>query len=99
MDNIFTVQDVTNKQKARNLPTHMVFNDFKKALDMVLLKKFFEVLTKIKIIGAYILTIQYTYKNPKSMVRLGSETTKSFAVTKGLKQGGWLLLTLFEICV
>ncbi|XP_030753480.1 uncharacterized protein LOC115880423 [Sitophilus oryzae] len=46
IDNIFVLQQIIEKRRARNLDTHLVFIDLEKAYDMVPLKKLFEILVE-----------------------------------------------------
>ncbi|XP_030750155.1 uncharacterized protein LOC115877946 [Sitophilus oryzae] len=45
-DNIFVLQQIIEKRRARNLDTHLVFIDLEKAYDTVPLKKLFEILVE-----------------------------------------------------
>jgi len=98
-DNIFTLQQIIEKRKARNLATHLVFIDLEKAYDMVPLKRLFECLTKIGLEKTYIRAIQNIYRRPECTIKIGKKTTKPFAVTKGLKQGCCVSPTLFKIYI
>lgn len=99
LDNIFTLQQIIEKRKARNQPTHLVFIDLEKAYDAVPLTKLFDVLTKIGLSKTYIRAIRNIYKNPESVVKVGNKISKPFKVTKGLKQGCCMSPTLFKIYI
>ncbi|XP_030754536.1 uncharacterized protein LOC115881259 [Sitophilus oryzae] len=65
-DNIFVLQQIIEKRRARNLDTHLVFIDLEKAYDTVPLKKLFENLVEANVSKTYINAIWNMYKNPKS---------------------------------
>lgn len=99
MDNVFVLQQIIEKRKARSLPTHLVFVDLEKAYDSVPIKKLFESMTKVGISEVYIRSIWNIYRDAKALVKWGNNTSEKFTITKGLKQGCCLSPTLFKIYI
>lgn len=99
LDNIFVLQQVMERRKERNLPTHIVFIDLEKAYDTVPLNKLFETLTKNGINKTYVRAVWNMYRECKSAVKWGNMISEAFPITKGLKQGCTLSPTLFKIYI
>ena len=99
MDNIFTLQQVIEKRKERNLPTHLVYVDLEKAYDTVPIIELFKTMTKIGLSKVYIRAVWNLYRNAKSGVKVGNVISELFTVSKGLKQGCCLSPSLFKIYI
>jgi hypothetical protein len=99
VDNIFTLKQLAHKRIARSRETHLVFVDLEKAYDTVPLQKLFEVLYNSTISHKYIDTIRDLYEGQSSVIKIGSEISESFIITKGLRQGCCLSPTLFKIYI
>jgi len=98
-DNIFTLRQVLNKRKTRNLETHLIFIDLEKAYDTVPINKLFQILNKIKLNGKYVLALKSMYENMETRIKIGNELSESIKPTKGLRQGCCISPTLFKIYI
>lgn len=79
IDSIFVLEQLIEKRKARNLPTHLIFVDHEKAYDTVPLKPLFETLTKTELNKIYIRCIW------KSAPEIGNIITQNMRKIKGCK--------------
>lgn len=98
-DNIFCLRNLIEKRYAKNMETHLVFIDLRKAYDTVPRTKMMEVLEQTEINTKYTNTIRSLYVNTKSSVKVGHQISPEFETTKGLLQGCCLSPTLFKIYI
>lgn len=98
-DNIFTLSQVIQKRVARDRETHIVFVDLEKAYDTVPITKLLAVINNTNIPQVYIDAIRTMYNDQISVIKVGSQISQPFRVTKGLRQGCCLSPTLFKVYV
>lgn len=96
-DNTFVLRQLLEKRMARNLETHLVFIDLRKAYDSVPLSKLWPTLRENGVSEIYIKTVKTLYTNMSSNIKIGNRVSESFPITKGLRQGCAIAPTLFKI--
>jgi len=85
------------KRKTTNRELHLLFIDLTKAYDSIALNKLWEILDGLAINTRLIEAIKALYEGSSSKKKkIGNLITKTFKVTKGLRQGCSLLPTLFK---
>lgn len=96
-DNLFCLKQVLEKRLARNLETHMIFIDLKKAYDSVPLSKLWLAMSENGISDLYIQAVKNLYSDMTSRIKIGGKLSEEFLITKGLRQGCAIAPTLFKI--
>jgi hypothetical protein len=99
IDNIFFLTQMIEKKRATNRDLHLLFIGLTKAYDSVPLNKLWETLDKSTINARLIEAIKSLYKGASSKIKIITQITNSFNITKGLRQGCSLSPTLFKICL
>jgi hypothetical protein len=92
------MKQVIEKRNATNQETHLLFLDLTKAYDSIIISKFRKVLGELNINNNLIKAPQNHYSNT-AQVKTGNKLSHSFNVTKALRQGCCISLTLFKIYI
>jgi len=82
---------------ARGLTTHLVFIGLQRAYDTVTQNKLWTSLVINGVSLGYVNTVRSFYTDCTAMVKMGSQLSQEFRVTKILPQGCTLAPTLFKI--
>ena len=99
LDNIFIMRQVIEKNKEKNIETHMTFIDLEKAYDSVPRKQLWEAMRRMNVCEKWINITQRLYGDSKAQIKVGYKLTKPITITKGLKQGCGLSPILFNIYI
>ncbi|XP_030766627.1 uncharacterized protein LOC115890522 [Sitophilus oryzae] len=97
IDHIFSLTQLNGKKVARNREAHLLFVDLSKAYDTVPIQKLWQVLENSPINNTAIKAIKQLYHQAFSRIKIGSNISETFYVTKDLRQGCCLSPTLFKI--
>ena len=93
----FVFSEVINYYTSRNTNVHVLFLDASKAFDRVNLDKLFDILLARGMCPLTIRYLIYSHKNQSIRTQWKNEFSEPFKATNGVKQGGVLSSTLFEI--
>ena len=96
-DMIFSVRQLQEKCRERNLDLYMVFIDLTKAFDTVNREGLWKILKKIGCPDTFVDIIKLFHDDMTAKVMDGGEISPEFAVKNGTKQGCVLAPTLFNI--
>ena len=96
-DMIFSIRQLQEKCRERNLDLYMVFIDLTKAFDTVNREGLWKVLKKIGCPDTFIDIIKLFHDGMSAKVMDGGEISPEFTVKNGTKQGCILAPTLFSI--
>lgn len=99
VDNLFILQQLTEKMKSRDKEVHVTFIDLKKAYDTVPRKMLWHALKDIGTSTYLIEIIQEFYSDNIAYVKQGLLQSEPFQTTKGLRQGCSMSPILFNIYV
>ncbi|KAK3509681.1 hypothetical protein QTP70_008422 [Hemibagrus guttatus] len=97
IDMIFSLRQIQEKCIEQDQPLYMVFVDFTKAFDTVGRTGLWKLLRKYGCPEKFTSMIESLHTGMKANVRDGGETSETFDVTNGVKQGCVLAPTLFSI--
>ena len=96
-DQIFTIKQLIEKIKKQNRNAYLAFIDLEKAFDRVNIQKIWSSLQKRKIPPKLLQTTKSLYKVNRMYVRTNNMESKEFTINNGLRQGGVLSPTLFNV--
>lgn len=96
-DHIFTVRKLIEKTMSQDNKLLITFVDLEKAFDRVPRKQMWQILSKRQTSEQLLNAIKSIYKTTTNYIRTGSERSKDFITTQGLRQGGALSPLLFTI--
>jgi len=99
IDQIYTVQQVIEKKRAKNRAIHCAFIDLKKAYDSVPRAKLWKAMKELNIPQQLIIAVKNMYKNNVVAVKVGNKIGNNFKTTKGLLQGCSTSPTLFKLFI
>jgi len=99
IDNIFCLKQIIEKRISVGREIHIVFVDLRKAFDSVPLVKLWDTMKEENINTVYINAIKGLYADCQSCVKVGSNTSSTFKINKGLRQGCCISPTLFKIYI
>lgn len=99
LDNIHCIRLLIEKNKAKNIDTHMTFIDLEKAYDSVPRKMLWIAMKRMNIPLKWINIVKQMYKSTTAQIKLGRRITQEIILTKGLKQGCTLSPMLFNIYI
>lgn len=94
-DHIFTMKQLTEKTKDRNFC--VAFIDLEKAFDSVPRENIWKSLKRREVDNKLSNNIKNLYKNTRTYVRTGNLQSSEFVTSEGLRQGGVLSPTLFNV--
>lgn len=98
-DNVFILQQILEKRREFNLPTHLAFIDFEKAFDNVNRTKLWDIMEK-QGYPAHIVNVMKTmYEGSKIIINTGRKKTEEIPINKGVRQGCPISPTLFNIYI
>lgn len=86
-NSVLSLKQVTEKQLAHNLSTHIVFIDLTKAYDSIALSKLWRTMAQQGISNKNIKAVQQLYTNMTANIKTSGRFTSEIAVSKGLEQG------------
>ena len=96
-DMIFSIRQLQEKCRERNLDLYMVFIDLTKAFDTVNREGLWKILKKIGCPDTFVEIIKLFHDDMTAKVMDGGEISPEFVVKNGTKQGCVLAPTLFNI--
>ena len=96
-DHIFTLKQITEKSIHRNIEVYQAFIDLEKAFDRIPRTKIRSTLEKRNVDNKLIAAIMSLHDNNCNYVRTDNMQSEAFAVNNGLRQGGVLSPTLFNL--
>lgn len=96
-DNTYSLKQILEKRKLKNLDTHLIFIDLEKAFDTVPIQKLLQILATTNINHHYIHTIREMYKDQTNVIKISNKISDPFKTNKGVRQGCCLSPTLFKI--
>ena len=99
LDNIHCIRLLIEKNKAKNIETHMTFIDLEKAYDSIPRIMLWTAMERMNIPLKWINIVKQIYRNTTAQIKLGRRLTQEIVLTKGLKQGCTLSPMLFNIYV
>jgi hypothetical protein len=99
IDHIFCLKQFIEKKMVVDQPLHLLFVDLEKAYYSVPLKNLWKALEHYSISNSITRAIKRLYENSFSKIKIGKQLSSGFYVTKGLRQGCSLSLTLFKIYI
>lgn len=99
MDNVFVLNHVVQREKARKGKTYALFVDLKAAFDSVNRCKLWKIMKDFGVSEDLVERIKDIYSETKCKVRTGEEFSDVFWTTKGLRQGCVLSPILFSIYI
>lgn len=97
VDQIFTLSQILEKRIERNIPTHILFIDFKKSYDCLSRNSIWNAMQEIGVPKKLIRMTKECTNNSRNKVRVMGEESESFGVESGVKQGDGLSPLLFNI--
>ena len=101
-DMIFTVRQVQEKCIEQNMDLYVTFIDLTKAFDTVNREALWDILAKLGCPRKFVNLIRLFHNNMSGLVLSGGETSETFNIANGVKQGCVLapvLFNLFFACV
>ena len=96
-DQIFAVRQICERMLGKNREVFWAFMDLEKAYDRVDREALWQVLGIYGVGGCVLKGIQSFYVGSTACVRVGSDTSESFEVTVGLRQGCVMSPWLFNV--
>lgn len=97
IDPIFTLRQLQEKSIEQQRPLYMVFIDFTKAFDSVNRELLWKLLAHYGCPDTFVKIMQEFHDGMEATVRIAGDTTESFPVSHGVKQGCVLAPTLFGL--
>ena len=99
LDNIFILDTLMAKYKAKKKPLYMAFVDFKDAYNKVPRKALLFKLRKAGVSSKFIKVLEAIYERSEFAVKIGQGVTKSLPYSSGVYQGDSLSPTLFTFFI
>lgn len=96
-DHIFSIQEIINKTRDTKREAHLAFVDLETAFDKVQTRIIWESLHKRGVSSKLTSAIKSLYRNSENLVAYRSMKSESFPIHSGLRQGGVMSPTLFNI--
>ena len=96
-DHIFTLKQIAEKSLHRNIEVYQAFIDLEKAFDRIPRTKIRSTLEKRNVDNKLIAAIMSLHDNNSNYVRTDNMQSEAFTVNSGLRQGGVLSPTLFNL--
>ena len=96
-DQIFIVKQIIEKTNKQNKNAYLTFIDLEKAFDRVNRNKIWSSLQKRQVTPKLLRAIKSMYKNNVNYVRTNNMDSTQFTTENGLRQGGVLSPTLFNV--
>lgn len=96
-DHIFTIKQLIEKRRPQNKSLYLAFIDIKKAFDTVPRAKVWESLKERGIHGKMVRVIENIYRYNTNQIIKNNMKSEGFVTGKGLRQGGGLSPTLFNV--
>ena len=93
----FTLKSVLHKYVNRNSKMYVCFLDASKAFDLVNHNSLFRILESRGVSANILRIVKYLYKFQKCQVSWDGETSDDFVSTRGVKQGGILSPSFFNV--
>lgn len=97
IDMIFAVRQIQEKCREQQLPLHMAFIDLTKAFDLVSRRGLFQLLERIGCPPQLLSIVTSFHEDMNGTVSYDGQTSESFGIRSGVKQGCVLAPTLFGI--
>ena len=98
-DQIFTLRQILQKCRERQIPTYHLFNDFKVAYDTIDRKELRSIMQRYHFPGKLIRLLEATMNGMQCKVRVSNLSSESFESHRGLRQGNGLSCLLFNIAL
>jgi len=98
-DAIHIMQQILEKALEYDITLHILFIDFKQAFDKVKRGRITTEMTKMGIPQKLVNLVNMTLNETTAIAKIGTETTESFKVQEGVRQGDTLSATLFNIAL
>lgn len=95
-DQIFTMKQILIGAYEYEIPTQMLFVDFKAAYDSIIKEKMYEALRVMGIPRKIIRLVKMTLNDTRCAVKINGEISESFEVKRGVRQGDPLSTLLFN---
>lgn len=99
VDNLFIIQQLTEKRRDKGEETHLAFIDLEKAYDSIPRKRLWEALLKLNIDEDLINIIKEMYRGNKTFVKQNGYLSDPIVTSKGLRQGCSLSPLLFNLYI
>ena len=96
-DQIFSLQQILEKCREYNVPTHHIFIDFKIAYDIVDREQLWQIMHVNGFPDKLTRLIKATLDRVMCHVRVSGDLAEPFESRRGLRQGGGLSCSLFNI--
>jgi hypothetical protein len=97
MDQVWTLNRVVREARRLGLPVCTAFFDIEKAYDCVDREMLFKLLRRYGVNGELVDLIEAMYKDTAGRVAVGTEYSREFAITTGVRQGCLLSCILFDV--
>ena len=97
MDQLFIIRHIMGKNWEHGLDLHMLFVDFKQAIDSVNRRKLLETMNVTQIPQKLIRLTEMTMMDMKAVVKVNNQKTNISEFKTDVEQGDWLSTTLFII--
>jgi len=99
IDQIFALRQILEKCYEYNVNVHQLYIDFRKAYDTVRRGKVIEALKSFGITPKLVRLVRMTLVDTTSMVKVDGQLSPPFRVKVGVRQGGVLSATLFNLAL
>lgn len=99
LDNIHCVRQLIEKNRDKQIDTHMTFIDLEKAYDSIPRCELWKAMRRVNIREKWIQIVQMMYYKTEAHIKIGNKITPIINITKGLKQGCGLSPLLFNVYV
>ena len=86
-DQIFNLQIIMEKARESSVPLYMAFIDYKKAFDSMKHRRLWKILKYMDFCVKTVDTLKRLYQQQQAAVRVDSELTDWFEISKGERQG------------
>jgi hypothetical protein len=96
-DQIFTLRMLKKQSFQQNLSLHILFIDFKKAYDLIVRKKLYQAMKKLKIPNKLIGLTRMMLIDTQNKISANGRLSESFGGKIGVRQGDLLSTMLFNI--
>ena len=98
-DQLFILRQMIDKHTEQSLELHMLFIDFKQALDIINRKRLFEAMDNTGITQKLIRLTRMNMCQTKARLKIDNQLSAPFEFNKGFKQGDGLSTTLFVLAL